>query len=147
MTHADFVTILSSVLVAILPGLVTGIAGALVLLFGLGAARLRAWFDARGQAAASQIVADANVRLQAATQNGAGAIALAIQTGNLDPTSMTALRLAAAAQAVSIQQKLPDALATLKPIEGALVDMILGKLGTLAVQAAGQNAAPQSATK
>lgn len=143
MTHADFVTILSSILVAILPGMVTGIAGALVILFGLGAARVRAWLDARGQAAASQVVADANTRLQAATQNGAGAIALAIQTGNLDPTSMSALRLAAAAQAVSIQQKLPDALATLKPIEGAVIDMVLGKLGTLAVQAA----APQPAIK
>lgn len=146
MTTDITTTVLSSIIVAVLPGLVLGIAGAVTILIGLGTTRLRTWLDARGQAAASQVVADASTRLQAAAQNSAGAIALAIQTGTLDPTSMGALRQAASTEAVKIAAKLPDALATLKPVEGALVDMVLGKLGTLATQAAGQGMAA-SATK
>ena len=129
MTHQDVLQLLSPIISA----MVLALAGVLTLLLGFGTTRLRLWLDGKNQVAASALVADASVRLQAAMGNAAGRLALGIQQGTIDPTDLVSLRQAAAAEAAGIAAKLPDALATLRPLEGAVLDGILGKLGALSV--------------
>ncbi len=124
MTHDQELQLLAP----IISPLILGVGSTLTVIVSLGTARLRAWLDARSQADASRVVADASTRLQAAMGNSAGNIALAIQTGALDPTSLLSLRQAAMAEAVKIAAKMPGALAVLQPLEGSVVEGIMGKI-------------------
>ena len=127
MTHDQVLALLAPILSA----LVLGVASMLTIVLTFGTARLRAWLDSKNQAAASAVVADASARMQAGMQNAAGRLALGIQVGTIDPTNMASVQRAAMTEATSLAAKLPDAVATLRPLEGAILDGILGKLGSM----------------
>ena len=138
MTHQDWLQLLSPIISA----LILAASAVLTMLLTFGTTRLRLWLDGKNQVAASALVADASVRLQAAMGNAAGRLALGIQQGTIDPTDLISLRRAAASEAAGLAAKLPDALAMLRPLEGAVLDGILGKLGALFVPVIVTPAAP-----
>ena len=129
MTHQDWLDLVKPIISA----LILAISGVLTLLLAFGTTRLRRWLDAKNQAATSALVADASVRMQTGMANAAGRLALGIQQGTIDPTSVAGVRRAAATEAAGVEAKFPDALAALRPLEGAVLDGILGKLGTLSI--------------
>ena len=124
MTHEEWMATLAPVISALVLGL-TAIIGA--VLTGV-TGRLKAYLDARGQQAASAVLADASVRLQAAMQNGAGNIALAVRNGTLDITDQAKVQAMAVEQARGIVRKLPSVIDALQPVENAIIQGVTGKV-------------------
>ena len=124
MTHVEVLQLLSPIVSAV----ILAVASVLGIVLTFGSTRLRLWLDSKNQAAASAIVADATVRVQAAMANGAGTIALGIQTGRIDPTSLPQMRQAAEVEAGKIAAKIPDALAVLRPLENSVIEGVMAKI-------------------
>ena len=124
MTHVEVLQLLSPIVSAV----ILAVASLLGIILTFGSTRLRLWLDSKNQAAASKIVADATVRVQAAMANGAGTIALGIQTGKIDPTSLPQMRQAAEVEAGKIAAKIPDALAVLRPLENSVLEGVMSKI-------------------
>ena len=124
MTHVEVLQLLSPIVSAV----ILAVASVLGVVLTFGSTRLRLWLDSKNQAAASAIVADATVRVQAAMANGAGTIALGIQTGRIDPTSLPQMRQAAEVEAGKIAAKIPDALAVLRPLENSVIEGVMSKI-------------------
>ena len=124
MTHVEVLQLLSPIVSAV----ILAVASVLGVVLTFGSTRLRLWLDSKNQAAASAIVADATVRVQAAMANGAGIIALGIQTGRIDPTSLPQMRQAAEVEAGKIAAKIPDALAVLRPLENSVIEGVMAKI-------------------
>ena len=124
MTHVEVLQLLSPIVSAV----ILAVASVLGIVLTFGSTRLRLWLDSKNQAAASKIVADATVRVQAAMANGAGTIALGIQTGKIDPTSLPQMQQAAEVEARKIAAKIPDALAVLRPLENSVIEGVMAKI-------------------
>ena len=127
LTHEEWASLLAPVISALV------IAAAMVgtaVLSGL-TRRLGVYLDAKGHGEASRMVADASARAQAAMQNAAGQITLGMQTGRIDPLNFDKIQAQAVEQTKRIALKIPDALAILRPIEGAILEGILGKITAL----------------
>lgn len=131
LTHQEWLTLLGPVLAAVF--------GAAALLIGTAAAglnkRLAVWLEAKAGAEVSKQVTDAATRMQNAMANEAGQLVLEIGAGHLDVTDLAAVRARAEQSEQAIKAKLPDAVALLKPLEGAIAGAIVGKLGTLTMTA------------
>lgn len=140
MTHQDLMALLGPLLAALVMAAAT-IVGAVAT--GI-AGRLRAYLDAKGQAEAGRVLADANGRMQDAMANAAGTMALKVQTGQLDLTDEAAVLAEGHLQAAKVMAKLPTLMEVLQPIQGAIAEGIVGKLG-LGTLAAGSSTAPVGA--
>lgn len=142
LTEQEWTTLLTPI-ITVLVGVVASL---LALVLSGITAKIKAYLDKRGDAEASRIVTDASTRVQAAMQNAAGQIALEIQAGRINPTDLASIREAALRYAGIVAQKVPEALATLKPAPTSVSDGIMGKI-TSALPAAVPDAAPQAAAK
>jgi hypothetical protein len=78
-------------------------------------------------AAGAKMVSDANAVVQAAAQNASASIVAGIQSGRIDPTNRAGLMIAASDLASAVKAKVPDAIAILRPAEGAIAGMIADK--------------------
>ncbi len=129
---------LSPILQPLEEGAVTAAGLAITAGVGLGLKWASSHLAFLRTAAGAKMAADANTVIQAATQNASASIVAGIQSGKIDPTNRAGLMIAAADLASAVKAKVPDAIAILKPAEGAIAAMIVDK----AVLAAAVPAAP-----
>ena len=96
-----------------------------------GASLLTVWaqqhFTLANTAAAKSMEASANAVLQSATQNAAGDVIAGIKSGAIDLNDAAGLRRAAMSAALTIETKVPEAVALLRPSITVLADMALQK--------------------
>lgn len=131
MTGLDWNVILAPVLTV----LVMTIAGFLGLVLTGLTDRLKRYFDAKGNAQASNIVSAASSIVQSAMQNEAGQIALKIQTGQIKASDALEIQDLVVEAAKRIRGKVPDSLAKLNPAPGSIEAGVSGKI-TAAMPAA-----------
>ena len=124
MTKQDWITLLAPAVATLVLALIGLLAAVISGLTG----RLKAYFDAHGQAAAAQAVAEAGTTIQRELMTSASTIAGKIQTGQLDYTNRAALETEALREVAIVQQRAPGALAVAQPVAGALVADIMGKV-------------------
>ena len=95
-------------------------------------------------AAGVKMVSEANSVVQSAALNASASIVAGIQSGRIDPTNRAGLMIAATDLVSSVKAKVPDAVAILRPAEGAIAGMIADKavLAATAPAPAAVTAAP-----
>jgi hypothetical protein len=94
---------------------------------GVGLKWLRAHLTALNGAATASSMASMNGIVQSAATNASGSIVADIRAGILDIADSAGLQTAAATAAAAVAAKVPVALATLEPAEGAVAEMVLQK--------------------
>lgn len=120
-------TDLSPILAPLAEGAVTAAGLAITAGIGLGLKWLSAHLKVLQTSEAQKMIVGANAIVQSAAENASAKIVADIQAGKLDPTNRTGMLIAASDLVSSVKAKVPDAVALLKPAEGAIAGMIVDK--------------------
>lgn len=131
MTRQDWLQLLSPLASAV----VAGTSGLVAICFARMAARLAACLDRHGAATAAQGVAAANSVVQAALATGAATMAGRIARGELDYADRRAVLAEAEREASLLAARVPEMLAALNPVPGAVTAALMGRLDAQVVAA------------